>query len=239
MAVGAQLARPDATVLAVCGDGGFVMSTHELDTIGAYGLPIKTLLFDDGALGMVSNQHEMYCGGRTLTSDRRRGRTRRPIALESVRARLRAQLDDAQVADDLARALGEGSAALAQDEWPLFAAQAAAYGIPAERVHTKGQFLAALARALATPGPYLLQIMLAGPHTVYPLIGAGASPQEIIWKETVAGSGQLIYARECFDYSTGRLRADQDRLGPLRYPEASAAATGGAPAQHGRRGGVR
>ena len=34
MAVGAAFARPNAVVFAMVGDGGFVMSSHELDTIG-------------------------------------------------------------------------------------------------------------------------------------------------------------------------------------------------------------
>jgi hypothetical protein len=73
-------------------------------------------------------------------------------------------------------------------------------------VHTKAQFAAGLQRALSAPGPYLLQVMLSGPRTVYPLIGAGASPQEIIWRETHPGSGVPVYAREHFDYGARRLR---------------------------------
>jgi acetolactate synthase-1/2/3 large subunit len=36
MGVGAWFARQEATVSAMVGDGGFVMSSHELDTIGSY-----------------------------------------------------------------------------------------------------------------------------------------------------------------------------------------------------------
>jgi acetolactate synthase-1/2/3 large subunit len=54
-------ARPEATVLAFRGDGGFVMSSHELDTIGGYHFPVKMIVFDDAALGMVGNQHKLYC----------------------------------------------------------------------------------------------------------------------------------------------------------------------------------
>lgn len=74
LAVGAAIARPGATVLAAVGDGGLVMSSHELDTIGGYGVPVKILLFDDAALGMVTNWHGLFFGGRNLTSDRRRGK---------------------------------------------------------------------------------------------------------------------------------------------------------------------
>lgn len=52
-AVGAQLAAPEATVICVCGDGGFQMTANELATAKANGLPIKVLLFNNSTLGMV------------------------------------------------------------------------------------------------------------------------------------------------------------------------------------------
>jgi acetolactate synthase-1/2/3 large subunit len=206
MAVGAHVARPDATVLAFCGDGGFVMSSHELDTIGGYGLPIKMVVFDDSSLGMVGNWHGLYFGGRTLTSDRRRGRTASDMNLAALKERLRERVDAAQSADDLVALMGEVSATLARGEWPLFAGAASAYGILAERVHTKAQLAAALRRALATPGPYLLQVMLPATHGVFPLMEPGTTPQEIIWRETDPGSGVRVPATQRFDYATRRLR---------------------------------
>jgi acetolactate synthase-1/2/3 large subunit len=200
MAVGAHFARPGATVFAVAGDGGFVMSSHELDTIGGYGIPIKMVVFDDSALGMVTNWHCLFFGGRNLTSDRRRGRVSGAADLARVKESLRAKLDDATEADAVAAALCEATATLAQGEWPLFAATAAAYGIQAERVHTKAQFAAALHRAMAVPGPYLLQVMLPAPSQVYPLMEPGTTPQDMVWRETSPGSGVRVYARERFDY---------------------------------------
>jgi acetolactate synthase-1/2/3 large subunit len=206
MAVGAQLARPDALVLTMCGDGGFVMSTHELDTIGGYNLPIKMIVFDDAALGMVGNQHRLFCEGRTLTSDRRRGRIVHDVDLHAAVARLQQQLAGVASSDDLVGAIGAVAAEVAQGEWPLFTIQAAAYGIPAERVHRQDQFIAAFRRALETPGPYLLQVMLPGSHAVYPMIVPGSTPQDIVWRETTAGSGVSVYAREHYDYQARRLK---------------------------------
>ena len=200
MAVGAHLARPGARVLACCGDGGFVMSSHELDTIGAYRLPVIVLLFDDSALGMVGNWHGLYFGGRNLTSDRRRGRGRGVVDITELKARLAAAVDAAETADDLTAALCDATTRLAEGEWPLFAATAAGYGIPASRVHTKAQFAEAMGRAMASSGPSLIQVMLPRQAQVYPLMEPGTTPQEMVWRESSPGSGEQVYARERFDY---------------------------------------
>jgi acetolactate synthase-1/2/3 large subunit len=206
MAVGASLARPEATVIAFVGDGGFVMSSHELDTIGGYGIPVKIVLFDDAALGMVGNWHGLFFGGRDLTSDRRRGRTVRQQDMGSLKALVGAGLASAADADDVAALLCRASAELARGEWPFFAATAAAYGIPAERVHARKQVRAAMRRALTTPGPYFLHVVLPARNQVYPLMEPGTTPQDMVWRETYPGSGVRVYARERFDYEARRLR---------------------------------
>src|SRR5271168_1269816 len=60
-AIGAQCAFPGRQVVAMCGDGGFAMLMGDLLTITQYDLPIKLLVFDNGALGMV--KLEMETGG--------------------------------------------------------------------------------------------------------------------------------------------------------------------------------
>ncbi|HEY3111866.1 MAG TPA: thiamine pyrophosphate-dependent enzyme [Chloroflexota bacterium] len=207
MAVGAALARPAATVVASVGDGGFVMSSHELDTIGGYGIPVKVLLFDDAHLGMVTNWHGLFFGGRKLTSDRRRGRETAPADLVGLRA-LGAELAGALSVDDAVDALAGAVASLAADEGHQFALTAASYGIPAERVQTKAQLRAAVRRALAIPGPYLIHVVLPRQNQVYPLMQPGTSPQEIVWRESAPGSGVPVYARERFDYQGRRLRPE-------------------------------
>jgi acetolactate synthase-1/2/3 large subunit len=205
MAVGAALARPDATVVAAVGDGGFVMSSHELDTIGGYRVPVKVLLFEDAHLGMVANWHGLFFSGRKLTSDRRRGRETAPADLAALRA-LGARLAAAPSVDDAVDALARAAAGLATGEGHQFALAAAAYGIPAERVQTKAQLAAAVARALATPGPYLIHAVLPRQNQVYPLMQPGTSPQDIVWRESEPGSGVPVHARERFDYQAGRRR---------------------------------
>ncbi len=52
-AVGAKLVRPDRPVMAVAGDGGFMMTSNAISTAVQYGLPVVIVVFNDGALGMV------------------------------------------------------------------------------------------------------------------------------------------------------------------------------------------
>ena len=59
-AIGAQMARPDKTVFALVGDGGFQMSIPELATVANYKLPIKIVVMNNGHLGMVRQWQELF-----------------------------------------------------------------------------------------------------------------------------------------------------------------------------------
>jgi acetolactate synthase-1/2/3 large subunit len=59
-AIGAQMARPDKTVFALVGDGGFQMSIPELATVANYKLPIKIVIMNNGHLGMVRQWQELF-----------------------------------------------------------------------------------------------------------------------------------------------------------------------------------
>jgi acetolactate synthase-1/2/3 large subunit len=59
-AIGAQLADRDATVIAVVGDGGFQMTLQELSVIHELNLPIKVVILNNGALGMVRQWQELF-----------------------------------------------------------------------------------------------------------------------------------------------------------------------------------
>jgi acetolactate synthase-1/2/3 large subunit len=52
-AIGAKLGNPDKVVVHTTGDGCFRMNCHELSTVQHYGLPIITVIFNNGCLGMV------------------------------------------------------------------------------------------------------------------------------------------------------------------------------------------
>src|SRR6266576_193743 len=59
-AVGVQLAKPDATVLCVSGDGGFQMNIQELATVHRLGLPLKLVIVDNKYLGMVRQWQQLF-----------------------------------------------------------------------------------------------------------------------------------------------------------------------------------
>ena len=52
-AIGAQVGNPDSPVLHITGDGSFRMNCNELATEQYYHLPIITVVFNNGTLGMV------------------------------------------------------------------------------------------------------------------------------------------------------------------------------------------
>ncbi|OZS73147.1 acetolactate synthase 2 catalytic subunit [Providencia rettgeri] len=59
-AIGAQVARPEDTVVCVSGDGSFMMNVQELGTIKRKQLPVKILLIDNQRLGMVRQWQELF-----------------------------------------------------------------------------------------------------------------------------------------------------------------------------------
>jgi acetolactate synthase-1/2/3 large subunit len=59
-AIGAQMVKPDAQVICVSGDGSFLMNVQELATVARYRLPVKIVLLDNQALGMVRQWQELF-----------------------------------------------------------------------------------------------------------------------------------------------------------------------------------
>src|SRR5690606_37548810 len=59
-AMGAQMESPAAQVICVSGDGSFMMNIQELATIRRYQLPVKIVLLDNSALGMVRQWQELF-----------------------------------------------------------------------------------------------------------------------------------------------------------------------------------
>lgn len=59
-AVGAQIARPDALVVLITGDGSLQMSMQELGTLAQNKLPIKIILLNNGVLGMVRQLQKIF-----------------------------------------------------------------------------------------------------------------------------------------------------------------------------------
>jgi acetolactate synthase-1/2/3 large subunit len=59
-AIGAQIARPEATVFDIDGDHSFNMTMTELRTAVQYELPIKVCILNNGYMGMVRQWQELF-----------------------------------------------------------------------------------------------------------------------------------------------------------------------------------
>lgn len=59
-AIGAQLGRPDDLVISISGDGGFQMNMQELMLLKQYNLPVKVIIVNNSALGMVRQWQESF-----------------------------------------------------------------------------------------------------------------------------------------------------------------------------------
>ncbi|MEJ6474923.1 acetolactate synthase 2 catalytic subunit [Pseudoalteromonas piscicida] len=68
-AIGAQIARPDDTVITVSGDGSIMMNIQELATIRRNNLPVKILILDNQRLGMVRQWQQLFFEGRYSETD--------------------------------------------------------------------------------------------------------------------------------------------------------------------------
>jgi acetolactate synthase-1/2/3 large subunit len=68
-AMGAKIARPDAEVWAVDGDGCFQMTNQELATCAIEGAPIKVALINNGSLGMVRQWQSLFYAERYSQTD--------------------------------------------------------------------------------------------------------------------------------------------------------------------------
>jgi acetolactate synthase-1/2/3 large subunit len=68
-AMGAKIARPDAEVWAIDGDGCFQMTNQELATCAIEGVPIKVALINNGNLGMVRQWQSLFYQERYSQTD--------------------------------------------------------------------------------------------------------------------------------------------------------------------------
>lgn len=59
-AMGAKVAKPESDVVAVCGDGGFLMVSQDLATIKEYDIPVVICVLDNRYLGMVAQWQKLF-----------------------------------------------------------------------------------------------------------------------------------------------------------------------------------
>ncbi|EGJ51616.1 biosynthetic-type acetolactate synthase large subunit [Desulfocurvibacter africanus] len=72
-AIGAALAKPDARIVLVTGDGSLQMNLQELATAAEEGANITIVLMDNGSLGLVHQQQDLFFGRRHYASTFRHG----------------------------------------------------------------------------------------------------------------------------------------------------------------------
>jgi len=63
-AVGTSFANPDKTIFSINGDGGFHISTQSLMLISQYNLPVKVIVINNNALGMITQFQHLYFDSR-------------------------------------------------------------------------------------------------------------------------------------------------------------------------------
>ena len=61
-ALGVKLARPDAKVLAVMGDGAFLMNSQEIETAARERIPLVVLIWEDGGYGLIEWKMDLELG---------------------------------------------------------------------------------------------------------------------------------------------------------------------------------
>jgi len=74
VAIGAALAEPDAAVLCITGDGSILMNIQELATLAELDLNVLVIVLNNGHLGLVRQQQELFYS-RRYTASRLEART--------------------------------------------------------------------------------------------------------------------------------------------------------------------
>ena len=98
-AMGAHYADPSRLAVAVSGDGSLMINIQELATLKRYGLPVKILLIDNQALGMVRQWQELFFERRfsevDLSDNPDFVAVARSFGIDGLRIETRDQIDEA------------------------------------------------------------------------------------------------------------------------------------------------
>ena len=69
VAVGAKLGRPEAPVIAVHGDGGFLMNSQEIETAVRHNIGVVTIVMNNNGWGSEKAYQKHYYGSRFIGCD--------------------------------------------------------------------------------------------------------------------------------------------------------------------------
>ena len=155
-AMGAKVARPDAIVVDIDGDGSILMNIQELATCVCENIPIKVLLLNNQHLGMVVQWEDRFFKGN----------------------RAHTYLGPVQNPE----ASGQGDGISPESRYPDFVAIAKGFGWQAESIVAKADLEPALTRLIDAPGPALLDVQVPYQEHVLPMIPSGMTVRELIKK---------------------------------------------------------
>jgi acetolactate synthase-1/2/3 large subunit len=155
-AMGAKVARPEAIVVDIDGDGSILMNIQELATCKTENIPVKVLLLNNQHLGMVVQWEDRFFKG-----------NRAHTYLGPV---------------DHPEACGQGDGISPGDRYPDFVMVAKGFGWQAETISAKKDLVPALERLIAADGPAILDVQVPYQEHVLPMIPSGMTVRDLIKK---------------------------------------------------------
>jgi acetolactate synthase-1/2/3 large subunit len=155
-AMGAKVARPDAIVVDIDGDGSILMNIQELATCKTENIPVKVLLLNNQHLGMVVQWEDRFFKG-----------NRAHTYLGPV---------------DHPEASGAGDGISPDSRYPDFVMVAKGFGWQAETIREKQDLVPALTRLIEADGPAILDVQVPYQEHVLPMIPSGMTVQDLIKK---------------------------------------------------------
>jgi acetolactate synthase-1/2/3 large subunit/sulfoacetaldehyde acetyltransferase len=122
VALGAKLGRPEAPVLAIHGDGGFLMNVQELETAVRHGINAVTVVMNNNCWGSEKAYQKHFYGGRYIGCDIGNPRYDQLARLFGAEGYYAEEPD--QVGDAVRTALASGKPAVVEipidpDEFPM------------------------------------------------------------------------------------------------------------------------
>ena len=153
-AIGAQVARPDAMVIDIAGDGSIQMNIQELATVATYRLPVKIVILNNQSLGMVRQWQAIFYH-RRFSGICLRKNTACPPHCDGLETHC-----DVYVPD--------------------YVKLAEAYGIPGYRADKPEQIRPVLEKALTTPGPAVVEFIIDKEENVFPMVPAGKALDQML-----------------------------------------------------------
>jgi len=152
-AIGVKIAKPDNTVVEICGDYGFGFMCEELAVAAMYNVPIKCIILNDGHLGLIKQAEELNYSLNFAVD------TWYEVAMPPL-------MVTAPAGDP------------PYTRYIDFVKLAEAFGVQGERVEAPAEIRPALQRAVEVEGPYVVEVI-----TGFTKTSGGASIDKIVERE--------------------------------------------------------